>query len=355
MPKPKEILSKEFINQYLPIDFDWEYYLNAHPDLLKANINTQYEAQKHYINYGIREKRKYNDGLEYLCPHHHIKDKTITNHFLDNKELDYVNFGGFLISCANLAQMCVKYKWNFSIDYSQSIIFDYISDCNKILDSTQNKNIIDFDDISSSVHDFESKRKLLENIISTDNGSLNISTSFSTLNELVRYHVPKIKLCDQTKILLRANMSFGKKVNNKFSKFQLCCDNYSVLFISKKISRKNPDQILDSIMHTYNTHAAISPEIFPKKLLIVAEDYLFFRLFHKLFKSIKCKNKQNIIFPNQTVNMNYDSFVFGLLLDFKVMTQCKEIYYFAENEDEIKDCGVPIFISSVYDKELIRI
>lgn len=43
----------------LPEDFDWEYYTNTHPDLQKANINTEYLAIYHYVTYGHKENRKY--------------------------------------------------------------------------------------------------------------------------------------------------------------------------------------------------------------------------------------------------------------------------------------------------------
>jgi len=345
MSKEKDLRVLRLIEKYLPPDFDWQYYLDANPDLVAANIITQYGSEKHYVTYGIREKRKYNDGLAYLNIKNPSLNKTITNYFLD-KELDYVNFGGFLISCANLAQMCIKYKWKFYVNYSQSIICDYMQNsehigCHK---NKTSKNIIDFDNLTQQMPDFQSKKTLLQDIILIGNDSLDIATSFSTLDITIRYRIPKIKLCKQTTKLLKEIIPFGKKINNKFSKFQLWCNNYNVLFASKEITKKQPEMVIDSIIRAYNKN--------PGKLLIITEDHLFYRSFREEFNGMRSKNKGNIIYLNQLMNPNYDAFVLGLLLDVKIMTQCKKIYYFSE---DLESCGIPIFMSSVYDKELINL
>lgn len=43
----------------IPEDFDWEFYLASHPDLVKAGINTEKLAKYHYITYGKKENRIY--------------------------------------------------------------------------------------------------------------------------------------------------------------------------------------------------------------------------------------------------------------------------------------------------------
>jgi len=43
----------------LPEDFDWEYYLESHPDLRNAGIHAEAEAVRHYIDYGRKEGRTY--------------------------------------------------------------------------------------------------------------------------------------------------------------------------------------------------------------------------------------------------------------------------------------------------------
>jgi hypothetical protein len=43
----------------IPEDFDWQYYINIHPDLVKAKILTKKAAINHYLMYGRFEKREY--------------------------------------------------------------------------------------------------------------------------------------------------------------------------------------------------------------------------------------------------------------------------------------------------------
>tara|TARA_B100001094_G_scaffold238803_1_gene234270 strand:+ start:2519 stop:5074 length:2556 start_codon:yes stop_codon:yes gene_type:complete len=43
----------------IPEDFDWEFYLSSHPDLVKAGIDTEKLAKYHYISYGKKENRIY--------------------------------------------------------------------------------------------------------------------------------------------------------------------------------------------------------------------------------------------------------------------------------------------------------
>ena len=40
-------------------NFDWKFYLYANPDLIKDNIITKNQAEKHFLNYGRFENRKY--------------------------------------------------------------------------------------------------------------------------------------------------------------------------------------------------------------------------------------------------------------------------------------------------------
>ncbi len=344
MSKKKDERIKKLIKDRLPPDFDWQYYLNANPDLIEANINTEYGASRHYVTYGVKEHRKYNAGLGYLQIDNPPQDKQITNYFFD-RSLNHINFGGFLISCANLQQVCIKYKWKFLVDYTQSIIYDYMQNVAGSNTQQKNKNIIDFDDLSKQIPDFEAKKTLLENLILMgNNADLDISTSFSTLDVAIRYRIPKIALCDETKKLLKEILPFGKKIHDKFSKFFMWCKDYNTIFLSKNFTQTNQEKSIDLIISAYNTD--------PCKLLVVTEDPHFYKLFRQEFKHLKSKNKGNIVYLNQLMTTSYDQFVFGLLLDTKAMMHCKKIYYVYE---DLEHCGLPIFISSVYDKELINL
>ena len=43
----------------LPINFDWQYYIDIHPDLQVAGIKTQQQAAAHYLLHGQKEYRNY--------------------------------------------------------------------------------------------------------------------------------------------------------------------------------------------------------------------------------------------------------------------------------------------------------
>jgi lipopolysaccharide biosynthesis glycosyltransferase len=49
-----------------PKDFDWKYYVEHYKDLQKAGINSEEKAIRHYIKFGLKEKRKINDSLEII-------------------------------------------------------------------------------------------------------------------------------------------------------------------------------------------------------------------------------------------------------------------------------------------------
>jgi len=57
----------------VPEDFDWEYYVHAHPDLYRAGIKTQKLAEYHYAVYGNKENRNYKPEAN-----HYITSKIIS-------------------------------------------------------------------------------------------------------------------------------------------------------------------------------------------------------------------------------------------------------------------------------------
>ena len=46
-----------------PIDFDWQFYINNYPDLLKNGINNKYKALQHWNRCGKNEGRIYNQYI----------------------------------------------------------------------------------------------------------------------------------------------------------------------------------------------------------------------------------------------------------------------------------------------------
>ena len=81
----------------LPIDFNWKEYVNINCDI--KNIKEEEEAIKHYLEYGIKEKRKYKIDRK-LIPHDfNWKNYVLLNKDLTNVEnniqamVHYINFG----------------------------------------------------------------------------------------------------------------------------------------------------------------------------------------------------------------------------------------------------------------------
>jgi hypothetical protein len=61
--------------------FNWEYYVNTYADLRKAGINNKVAALQHWVNHGLKEKRRCNKIFEnfnwedYLSKHPELKTK----------------------------------------------------------------------------------------------------------------------------------------------------------------------------------------------------------------------------------------------------------------------------------------
>lgn len=45
----------------LPLDFNWEWYLELNPDLIRAGLNTKEKAIEHWLKYGYKENREFKD------------------------------------------------------------------------------------------------------------------------------------------------------------------------------------------------------------------------------------------------------------------------------------------------------
>ena len=52
-------------NDDLPEDFDWQFYVAFHADLLADGIDTESAAIKHYLKHGKTEQRSYKPSLRH--------------------------------------------------------------------------------------------------------------------------------------------------------------------------------------------------------------------------------------------------------------------------------------------------
>lgn len=68
----------------LPKDFDWQYYIDIHPDLQKAGISTERQAKYHYIIHGKKENRVYKPKTEDCI----IANKIIKNNSGYHKQIN---------------------------------------------------------------------------------------------------------------------------------------------------------------------------------------------------------------------------------------------------------------------------
>ncbi len=73
---------------FVPIDFDWEFYINYYIDLKNARIVTKQAAELHYKKFGKKENRVYNrkfiveanfDWKKYLSLNPDLQNQGITN------------------------------------------------------------------------------------------------------------------------------------------------------------------------------------------------------------------------------------------------------------------------------------
>lgn len=109
----------------IPIDFDWQTYLQLHPDLLDAGINDKRQAENHYINHGKDEKRPYKN---YFTPIELDKNQKITNVYHDRS---HSGIGDFLRGSFYLKEISDKSNSDFNMSFDNHAIGKYISSQHK--------------------------------------------------------------------------------------------------------------------------------------------------------------------------------------------------------------------------------
>lgn len=84
----------------LPDDFDWKFYLELYEDLRRSGFRTEEDAIRHYLTYGIKEKRVYKrvaipvdfDWLGYILFNPYL---LIYDHITENKTIQYYTEYGY--------------------------------------------------------------------------------------------------------------------------------------------------------------------------------------------------------------------------------------------------------------------
>jgi hypothetical protein len=125
------------------MSFNWEVYRDLNPDLIRAGLRTQQQYERHYVMYGRREGRKFNNDIKililFMCNEyfigcdrfHNILDKSkysITlqnNHFMVNENLlrayDIIICGSFMPDY--MSRLIHKYAYKTILYISEPIEF----------------------------------------------------------------------------------------------------------------------------------------------------------------------------------------------------------------------------------------
>lgn len=116
------------------MDFNWEYYKELNPDLIKAGLVKPNDFINHYNNYGKKEKRpcKFND----LYPNFNINEYKLLNSNLDFKTDNEYRYHYFTVGRANKLPQNVK-------EYLNSIDLHKFQEDNKQLEYICIKNLED--------------------------------------------------------------------------------------------------------------------------------------------------------------------------------------------------------------------
>lgn len=72
----------------LPNDFDWEFYLNYHKDLIRVGFKTKEQAVNHYLKHGHKEKRLYKPTLpnDFDWESYLLNNEDLRKNGINNKE-----------------------------------------------------------------------------------------------------------------------------------------------------------------------------------------------------------------------------------------------------------------------------
>ena len=94
--------------------FDWKYYINKYPDLIKNGINSEDKAKQHWENYGCKEGRKCNQiKSNHLDLYPELRDNCINTE--DEAIYHWLNYGYFEGKISN--KIILESKINNEFDW----------------------------------------------------------------------------------------------------------------------------------------------------------------------------------------------------------------------------------------------
>lgn len=287
----------------LPEDFDYQYYLSSHPDLIAANITSQKDAEWHYMVYGHKENRRYK------CESSNEIIKNIINN-QESKQYAHSNITVFL-------------QWYDDVETDV-----YRTFC--LLENLENKHI-------NHIHIFDDDSKTLPLVLESI-GELNKKISVSPIYKRLDY-ATWISFADNQypediKVLINSDIYFDESIAFLKTKEY---DKHTLYAITRK--DLTPDnEIVESCDRYGDTSVPTNPMyshdcwIYRDKLKISNVDALSFDLgkgnCDRLFKQTLNKNK--ILFINLHRQIN------AIHVDYR-KTRTREEYPLTTNIMELKD------------------
>lgn len=377
----------------LPKDFYWREYLVLHKDL--SIITNKEDAIKHFLNYGIYEKRDYkiskNNCLDILPKDfdweeyyllYKDKDsnlkknrKSCTVHYLIyNKNKQYKCEDNKKLSYKNIADKFTKKE-------KDDLNYDYLNnDINGNNNYAYDNNINDNNNINNYINYINNNNNLI--LKNKKKFEIINDNNYNNSNNIVE----KIKTDDDNYDLLDENeIIYTKVTNEKYLEFESDINildilpSYNLIIDMNNMDCKD-SFFMNSLVSRYKTHATFLILRFDKEKYYfnINNEYLINQFFHETDDAIKIiedrKDKINKIFVNSFISfsekfieyiLNLPTLKIGTTSDFfKIYKDSKTFYDYIDLNDKIDinkfdklinpndyDYNLKLF-SSFYHKEI---
>lgn len=257
----------DLVKQNLPKDFDWEYYLEIHPDLSLAGIGDEDTAIKHYVLHGKRENRIYSD--QKIKDYNKAMNKTVINCYHDNSTS---GLGDFLRGSLHLYDISERFNFSTHMSFFHHPIGKHIQ--SKYRRNFPKKHIVDIyhetvkeHGTNYSLHHLKDKFDYLLN--QPNKHYVYISSMYAdqlfpepdkTVIQQFEEYVP----LQTTQKLMKSNIVFSNSIRSmakvELEKYKLKPKNYNVIhlrlgdhdILKKEMNIKNPQIINQTNFKNYN-------------------------------------------------------------------------------------------------------
>lgn len=163
------------INNSLPEEFDWNFYLYINPDLVNAGIFTEFDAVNHFLQHGQKENRLY-------CKHKlKISNNSISKVINTYYSKSSSGIGDFLRGCIYLYEVSDQFNFNFEIDLSLHQISRYIKSKSKNINTINQINDVYFDCVKKygKEHGLNDLKNVFEDILNSNKNEIILSSMYS--------------------------------------------------------------------------------------------------------------------------------------------------------------------------------